>query len=96
MSNTGVNAVTVLHLCFKLRISPRAFLSNSREAATMIASLEGLIWKIWIWREEQSELGGIYLFSDRRAAEAYLSHPVIQAISSNPAVVSTESQLLGF
>jgi hypothetical protein len=38
-------------------------------------------------------MGGIYLFATRETAEAYLDHPVIQAICSNPAVVSTESQL---
>jgi hypothetical protein len=38
-------------------------------------------------------MGGIYLFANRQTAEAYLNHPVIQAVRSNPAVVSTESKL---
>jgi hypothetical protein len=84
---------TVLHLRFKLRVRPDILLARSREAATVIASLEGLIWKIWLFDEEQSEIGGIYMFASREAAEAYLNHPVVQALRSNPAVVSTRSQL---
>ena len=36
-------------------------------------------------------MGGMYLFANRETAEAYLNHPVIQAVCSNPAVLSTES-----
>jgi hypothetical protein len=68
-------------------------LAHSREAATIIASVEGLIWKIWVLQEEEFEMGGLYLFANRETAEAYLNHPVVQAVCSNPAVVSTESQL---
>jgi Putative mono-oxygenase ydhR len=35
----------------------------------------------------------MYLFANRETAEAYLNHPVTHAVRSNPAVVSTESQL---
>jgi len=38
-------------------------------------------------------MGGVYLFANRQTAEAYLNHPVIQAVRSNPAVVSEQSQL---
>jgi hypothetical protein len=84
---------TVLHLRFKLHAAPGVLLARSREAAAAIASAEGLIWKIWIFREEELELGGIYLFASRQTAEAYLSHPIIQALRINSAVVSTQSQL---
>jgi len=93
MSENSVTPYTVLHLRFKLRVSPNAFLAHSREAATVIASVDGLIWKIWIFEEEESEIGGLYLFTSRETAEAYLNHPVLQAVCSNPAVVSSQSQL---
>lgn len=93
MSEKSPTTYTVLHLRFKLRVPPDVLLSHSREAANIIASVEGLIWKIWIFQEEKSEIGGIYLFASREAAEAYLNHPVLQAVRSNPAVVSTQSQL---
>ena len=93
MSESNATTYTVLHLRFKLRVPPDVLLSHSREGATTIASVEGLIWKIWLLNEVDSEMGGIYLFTNRKAAEAYLNHPVIQVVQSNPAVVSTQSQL---
>ena len=84
---------TLLHLSFKLKVRPAVFLAKSREAASFIATVEGLIWKIWIWQEEEREIGGIYLFANREAAEAYLNHPIVQAVRLNPDVVSTRSEL---
>src|SRR5262244_2859438 len=93
MSEKSPTTCTVLHLRFKLRVLPRLLLAHSREVATTIASVEGLIWKIWVFDEAEFAMGGMYLFANRESAEAYLNHPVIQAVRSNPAVVSTESKL---
>jgi hypothetical protein len=93
MSEKITTAYTVLHLRFKLRVPPHVLLAHSREGATSIASVEGLIWKIWLMNEEESEMGGMYLFANPEAAEAYLKHPMVQSVRSNPAVISTESQL---
>ena len=93
MSEKSATTSTILHLRFKLRVRPDVFLAKSREAAAIIASAEGLIWKIWVFEEAELEIGGVYLFASRETAEAYLNHPVIQAVRSNPAVVSTQSQL---
>ncbi|MCL7462667.1 monooxygenase [Pseudomonas sp. NW5] len=41
--------------------------------ATSIAEELGLLWKIWTESPEREEAGGIYLFSDRAQAEAYLA-----------------------
>ena len=93
MSAKSASTYTVLHMCIRLRGEPHVLLARSQEAATIIASAEGLIWKIWVLQNDQSEIGGVYLFANREAAEAYLNHPVIQALSSNPSIVSTESRL---
>jgi hypothetical protein len=93
MSEKSATTYTVLHMRIKLRVPPDVFLAKSREAATVIALVEGLVWKIWILQQEDLEMGGMYLFANRETAEAYLNHPVTQAVRSNPAVVSTESQL---
>ena len=93
MSEKRATTYTVLHLRYKLRVPPDVFLARSREAATVMASVEDLVWKIWILKQEELEMGGVYLFANRETAEAYLNHPVVQTVCSNPAVVSTESQL---
>jgi hypothetical protein len=93
MSEKSASTYTVLHLRFKLRVSPDVLLAKSRNAATFIATVEGLIWKIWVSQEEEFEMGGMYLFANRETAEAYLNHPIVQAVRLNPNVVSTQSQL---
>jgi hypothetical protein len=93
MSEKSATTYTVLHLRFKLRVPPDVLLAHCREAATVIASVDGLIWKIWVSQKEDLEMGGLYLFANREAAEAYLDHPIVQAVRSNPAVVSSHSQL---
>lgn len=93
MSDQRSSTYAFLHLRYKLRVSPDVFLAHSREVAPTIAAAEGLIWKIWVLQEEELAMGGMYLFRNRESAEAYLNHPVIQALHSNPAVVSAQSQL---
>jgi Putative mono-oxygenase ydhR len=93
MSEKNSPTYIVLHLRFKLRVPPHEFLAHSGVAATRIASAGGLIWKIWILDEEKFEMGGLYLFANRETSVAFLHHPVIQSVSSDPVVLSTESQL---
>ena len=93
MSEKSATPYTVLHLSFKLRVPPDLLLAESREAASFIATVEGLIWKIWVSQEVAFELGGMYLFANRETAEAYLKHPIVQAVRLNPDVVSTHSEL---
>ena len=63
MSEESATNYTVLYLRFKLRVPPDVLLAKSREAATIVASVEGLIWKIWVLQAEEFEMGGVYLFA---------------------------------
>jgi hypothetical protein len=93
MSEKSATNYTLLHLRFKLRVPPDVLVTHSREAAAAISAVEGLIWKIWVSQVEEFEMGGMYLFATRETAEAYLNSPLVQAVRSNPAVVSAQSQL---
>lgn len=42
-----------------------------RALAESIAREPGLVWKIWTVSEAEGRAGGVYLFADRAAAEAY-------------------------
>lgn len=44
-----------------------------RELATDIATEPGLIWKVWTEAPERSVAGGVYLFSTRQSADAYVA-----------------------
>ena len=93
MSEKTSPGYTVLHLRFNLRVSPDVVLAHSSDAAMKVAAVEGLIWKIWLVERDRREIGGVYLFADRKSAIGYLDHPIIEALCSNPAVVSTDCQI---
>lgn len=93
MSEKTSPGYTVLHLRFNLRVSPDVVLARSGDAANKIASVEGLIWKIWLVERQRQEVGGVYLFANRESAVSYLNHPIIEALCSNPAVVSMDCQI---
>jgi len=46
------------------------------DLARDIAAEPELSWKIWTETEDEEQAGGIYLFSDKRAAERYLDKHV--------------------
>lgn len=43
-----------------------------RPLAADIAQEDGLLWKIWTEDADTQQAGGVYLFSERAAAQAYL------------------------
>jgi len=51
-----------------------------------LAAVPGLRWKIWIMNEQPHEAGGLYLFDDQDAVEAYLEGPLVAALKTNPAL----------
>jgi hypothetical protein len=59
--------------------------------AKPIADTRGLRWKIWVVNEEESEAGGIYLFEDAAAAQAFLTGPIIAALKSSTPTVNIKS-----
>lgn len=54
------------------------------ERATPFLSVPGLRWKIWLDGSDERRAGGIYLFSDRAAAEGYANGPIVARMKANP------------
>ena len=52
--------------------------------AQPVANLMGLRWKIWIIDEQRSEAGGIYLFDDNSAVQAFLEGPIVAEMKGDP------------
>lgn len=79
-------AETIVQINFKFNV-PRADYEAAVSAlADDFAAVEGLRWKIWLMNEEQSESGGLMLFSDASSAEAFLGGPLAAAVQNHPAV----------
>lgn len=62
---------TILQINFNFSSTRADYEAASAQAASFIASVPGLAWKIWPMNEERSEAGGIYLFETAEAAGAF-------------------------
>lgn len=76
----------ILQINFKFNVTPDEYLEAVKPLVGEIAQTPGLLWKVWLMNEAESEAGGIYWFNDGEALNAYLEGPVVAGIASHPAV----------
>ena len=77
-------SVKILQINYKLN-GPRAEYENENlPYAQPIADIPGLRWKVWIINEAQSEAGGIYLFDNDAAVQAFMNGPIIAEMKGDP------------
>ena len=74
----------ILQINFKFSVSASELEQAFALAAQPIADTPGLRWKIWLMNEAGREAGGIYLFDDEAALNAFLAGPIAAAVKSNP------------
>lgn len=74
----------ILQINVDYSIPTEDFKAASLKAAEPISQMPGLIWKVWIYDEENRHGGGIYLFESREAVDAYLATPMVDAFRNNP------------
>jgi len=89
----STSTTTILHVRTRTRTSPTAILAGAEGPARAIAAVPGLIWKVWILDEAASELGGVYLFASRAAAQAYVDGPILEHLRHDPRVVRVEPRI---
>jgi hypothetical protein len=76
----------ILQINYKLSSSVSSFMKESNPVADALAELAGLRWKIWLVNEAEQEGGGIYLFDDSAALEAFLRGPIVARLKAHPAM----------
>lgn len=76
----------ILQINYKFGIPAADFSRAMLPAAQPISESPGLQWKIWLINEADSEAGGIYLFEDEAALNAFLGGPIVSAFKANPVV----------
>lgn len=67
------------------------------ELADTFAAIPGLISKQWLANEETNTYGGVYLWRDREAMEAYKGSEIFSQVANNPAfddVTATDFAIL--
>src|SRR5689334_9168608 len=77
---------TCVHVTIELNVPLSDWLAHCEHAVDKMRAIEGLEWKLWLADPVRQRAGGIYLFSDRRAAEAYVNGPIVAALRAMPQV----------
>ncbi|MGE4635830.1 MAG: YdhR family protein [Arenicellales bacterium] len=62
------------------------------DLAEAIAALPGLVSKHWLADDENNTYGGVYIWEDRDAYEAFLNSELFSMVGSNPALANIASK----
>lgn len=63
------------------------------DRAAQFLKVPGLAWKIWLDGDAERLAGGIYLFEDRAAAEAYVNGPIVARLKGNAELSEVEIRI---
>jgi hypothetical protein len=74
----------ILQINYRLTGSRAEYEQGNLPYTKPIADTPGLRWKIWIINEDQGEAGGIYLFDNEAAIQAFLAGPIGAELKNDP------------
>src|SRR5215468_8531829 len=87
--------IQILQINFKLNAPSAEYQKICESVAQAIADVPGLVWKIWLLNEQESEAGGVYLFRDEQSLAAYLAGPIIAQIKGLPQLREISAKRFG-
>lgn len=76
----------ILQVNFKFNVTSAEYEQAVTPLANNFAAVDGLVWKIWIMNEADSEAGGIYFFKDDSSLKTYLDGELAAGVKSHPAL----------
>ncbi len=71
---------------FKFSVSPEQYAEAVAPLADPISEVGGLLWKVWVINPHEHEAGGIHLFADQEALDAYAGSDIVDGILNHPAL----------
>src|SRR4051812_6098909 len=77
-------AARIVQINFTLTVPTAQYHQIGASLTDTFASMPGLRWKIWLLNEEKRRAGGLYLFEDEAAAQAYVDGPIVASLGSAP------------
>ncbi|MCB1662393.1 MAG: YdhR family protein [Pseudomonadales bacterium] len=77
-------AQKLVQINFHYAIPKQQLQAGTDEALALIQQAPGLIWKIWIYNDQDKIAGGIYLFENEDTARAYANGPVVASLKNSP------------
>lgn len=87
-------APTIVQFNFKLNMSGKEYERAIATLAQAMADVAGLEWKIWLLNESTHEAGGICLFENEDAANAFLHGPLVAQVTSAPSITEFHTMQL--
>lgn len=79
---------TCLRIEIELNASADAWLAACESVVDTMRALQGLEWKLWLLDAEKGTAGGVYLFRDAEAADAYARGPIVARLRASSLVKS--------
>ena len=79
-------AQQILQINFKFNVPTELYQTTCDSMAQSFADVPGCLWKVWLMNDKENEAGGIYLFADEAAVEAFKGSPLAAAVRSHPAL----------
>ena len=76
----------ILQINFKFSVIRSEYEDLASSLAQAFAEVPGLVWKIWIMNEAESEAGGIYYFDSRESLQQFLTSELAANVQAHPAV----------
>ncbi len=76
----------IIQLNFKYSVTGKEYTGAVTPMANDFAAIPGLLWKVWMINESESEAGGIYLFDDQASVDEFLKGPLAAQVTSHPAL----------
>jgi hypothetical protein len=79
-------AKTIVQINYRFSLSLTEHNDICLSLADHIAAADGLLWKIWLINESEKRAGGIYLFRDQAAVQAFLTGPIVVSFGQTPGI----------
>jgi hypothetical protein len=76
----------MIEISFAYTVPTPEFRARMDEAAPLLATVPGLVWKVWGIDEGARRASGVYLFRDAAAAESYLADIFAPHMGNSPAL----------
>ena len=79
-------AEKLLQINFGLNVAPSEYDAICHSVADAFAKVPGLRWKLWFQDAGRREAGGIYLFENQPALDAFLASDLAKTVATHPAL----------
>ena len=80
---------------FGISVSQEDFVAEAEGVAPVFATMPGLIGKYWLGDEENGIYGGVYMWENKEACEAYKNGEVFSAVMTSMGFVDPTSKDFG-